>query len=94
MICVCVLDSLRAELMKEAEGKVEKSVLEAYKRSLEVKPSSTSAPVSVVTAAIEDALLDSKPYARYQAGNDAKFLVPLTEFLPDELKDFIFRLPK
>jgi len=50
------------------------------------------APVNYITDEIENSLLDSSPFTRYQGGNDAKYKVAVAELLPDLLQDLVLQL--
>jgi len=51
--------------------------------------SSVQSPPKVVSDVIEAAMLDSKPYTRYQAGRDSQLVIPIIEFIPERITDIL-----
>jgi len=81
----------REAAFKENSHKLEPEVVAHYEHLLQKskKRASSRQPVSIVSDQFEAAMLDSDPFTRYQCGRDASIVVPLVEFLPDRLTDFI-----
>jgi len=48
------------------------------------------ATTAVTTEAIEASLLDARPQARYKAGRDSTYLLPIMISLPDLIRDTVF----